>query len=401
MYTWAAPPFLSGGPERCRDHQGRGAYARSIFTESGFPRRRLLSQRRTLDSFNGISTYFGVWGALAAEAPLPRKAIAKVYDLRAHLTLPEPDGTLLGPSHMASLTSAESAHEQWDWPMRTWGAALIADEAACLTKMPDEAQLQKALELVVGEINAQLHELSWTPGGLDPAPWTHQPAGTLVNFAYQYYPKGYYARRMALEKQGRPVQLPVLREDRYIRNFKDELVVAKPPEHAAIVHVGPIADSSNAHPVYGFGGGALSAFWTPLPVRSSSAAASARTRRSTRSRSRNGGRCRPRRQRHHQRRHRLHLSPHCRSRSDRRDWCQELRGSAQRPHSSFRHDDARKLSGGSITHGSLSPAQAASASRQRSRPTRDKIAELYEVVPVFLRGGIPVQGDSHHHRDSR
>lgn len=265
MFTWAAPGlFLAAKVLNDAEITRRvDVYARSIFTEEPFFRGAgYFPNGGTLDSFNGISTYFAVWGALATEAPFAREAITRVYSLRSHLTLPEPDGTLLGPSHMASLTSAESAHEQWNWPMRTWGAALIADDAACLTKMPDEADLEKAPALVVGEINAQLHELSWAPGGLDPAPWKFQAGGTLVNFAYQYYPRGYHARRSALEKQSQSAQLPVLREDSYIRRFKDEFVIEKSPLHAAIVHVGPIADPSNPHPVYGFGGGALSAFWT-------------------------------------------------------------------------------------------------------------------------------------------
>lgn len=266
MYTAAAPAlFLSAkilnDAEITKQVE---AYTRTIFTtEPYFRTAGYFPNGGTLDSFNGISTYFAVWGALAGDAPIAREAIAKVYELRSHLTLPEPDGILVGPSHMASLTSAESAHEQWNWAMRTWGAALIADEAACLTKLPDAAELQKSLTNTVGEINAQLHELSWQPGGLDPAPWRLQPAGTLVNFAYQYYPRGYHARRVALEKQGRPLQLPVVRDPSYIRTFKDEFVVARTPQHAAIVHVGPISDPTNAHPAYGFGGGALSAFWTP------------------------------------------------------------------------------------------------------------------------------------------
>jgi hypothetical protein len=265
MYTWAAPAlFLSAKVLNDADITKRvEAYARTVFSKEPFFREAgYFPNGGTLDSFNGISTYFAVWGALAGDAPFAREAIARVYDLRTHLTLPEPDGVLLGPSHMASLTSAESAHEQWNWPMRTWGASLLVDEAACLTRMPDAAELDKAPALVVGEINAQLQELSWAPGGLDPAPWAHQPAGALVNFAYQYYPRGYHERRIALEKQGRLVQLPILRKDSYLRNFKDEFVVARTPLHAAIVHVGPVADPSNPHPVYGFGGGALSAFWT-------------------------------------------------------------------------------------------------------------------------------------------
>ncbi|MCE9532559.1 MAG: hypothetical protein K8T89_15790 [Planctomycetes bacterium] len=265
MYTWAAPAlFLSAKIlDDAEISKQVTAYTRTIFTGDGyFKAAGYFPNGGTLDSFNGISTYFAVWGAQATDAPFAREAIAKVYNLRSHLTLPEPDGVLVGPSHMASLTSAESAHEQWNWPMRTWGAALIADEAACLAKMPTEAELQNAPAAVVAEINMQIRELSWAAGGMDPSPWKFQPAGTLVNFAYQYYPKGYYARRLALEKAGTLAKLPVLREGSYVRNFNDEFVVAKAPTHAAVIHTGPIADPASQRPAYGFGGGALSAFWT-------------------------------------------------------------------------------------------------------------------------------------------
>lgn len=390
MYTWAAPALVLSAQvlNDAEITKGVEAYARLIFTDERFFRDAgYFPNGGTLDSFNGITTYFGVWGALAGEAPVARKAIARVYDLRAHLTLPEPDGTLLGPSHMASLTSAESVHDQWNWPMRTWGAALIADEAACLTKMPDDAQLQKALELVVGEINAQLHELSWTPSGLDPAPWTHQPAGTLVNFAYQYYPKGYYARRMALEKQGKPVQLPVLREDRYIRNFKDELVVARTPEHAAVVHVGPIADPTNAHPVYGFGGGALSAFWTPatgsvilgrgIGAYSPQYKKSLEEWRSLPSHAVSGitsdGT--------------VFTSAHIVAPTATVETAaKSFTVTAQGRIPSFRHDDVRKLSGRiDYTRKFESSPGGVRVTTTLKADGKVKIAELYEVVPVFLR----------------
>lgn len=266
MYTWAAPAlFLAAkvlnNPEITKEVD---AYAKAVFTEERFFRvAGYFPAAGTLDSFNGISTYYAVWGALASDWPFARDAIAKVYRLRSHLTLPEPDGILVAPSHMASLTSAEMTHEQWNWPMRTWGAALVADEAACLTKMPTEAELQNIPTLVVGEINAQLQERATIPGRIDPEPWKLEAVGTVVNFAYQYYPKGYHARRMALEKQLDPVLLPVLREGSFVRTFPDEFLVAKTPSHAAIIHTGPIADPGNTHPVYGLGGGALSAFWTP------------------------------------------------------------------------------------------------------------------------------------------
>lgn len=264
MHTWATPALAMAAkvlndPEVSKQVE---AYARPIFTDKRFFRAAgYFPNGGTLDSFNGISTYYAVWGALAGDWPFAREAIARVYRLRAHLTLPEPDGALVGPSHMASLTSAEPAHEQWNWHPRAWAAAMIADDAACLEKMPDESDIQKAAALVVAEVNTQLHELSLIPGGVELAPWKFQAVGTVVNYAYQYYPKGYYACRIALEKQQDTVRLPVLRDGNFIRTFEDEFLVAKTQTHAAIIHTGPIADAS-ADPAYGFGGGALSAFWT-------------------------------------------------------------------------------------------------------------------------------------------
>ncbi len=217
----------------------------------------------TLDSFNGISTYHALCAALITNGNVPREALAKLFRLKAHLTLPEPDGARVGPSHMAALTSAEGFRDQWwDIKNRIWMAAMVTDEAACLTKMPDETEIKNGAAAAVKETNIQLHELSWAPGGLDLAPWKFQASGSQANFGYQYYPADFYSRRASLEKQPLAL-LPVLRPENFTRNFADEFVVTKNAQHAAIVYTGPIADPSAEKPALGFGGGALSAFWTP------------------------------------------------------------------------------------------------------------------------------------------
>jgi hypothetical protein len=139
---------------------------------------------------------------------------------------------------------------------------MISDDAAALAKMPSETEIQNAAAATVAELKAQLHELSWAPHGLEPAPWKPHSTGMLVNFAYQHYPKGFYAHRIALEKQQDMSRLPVLRQENFIRPFGNEFVVVKTPAHAAIIHTGPIGDPNNPDAGLGFGGGTLSAFWT-------------------------------------------------------------------------------------------------------------------------------------------
>ncbi len=236
-------------------------YARLVFTDPRFFRAAgYFPHGGSLDSFNGISLQYALWGASAAAWPFARDAMTQACRLRAHLTLPEPDGYQLGPSHMGSLTSADSVHDQWNWPARAWAAALLTDEAACLTTMPDEATIRNGPAVAVSSVNGGIHEMSWTPGGLDPKPWALL-SGVLANVGYRYYPRGYYARRAALEKTDL-AKLPVLREGSFVRRFADEFLVAKTPTHALIIHTGPITNPADPHAGLGFGGGAISAFWT-------------------------------------------------------------------------------------------------------------------------------------------
>lgn len=266
LFTTAAPALALASKE-LNDPEvtsGAEAYARALYTDPRFFREAgYFPFGGTLDSFNGIALCYAVWGASAGEWPFAREAIAKAYRLRAHLTLPEPDGFLVGPSHMAALTPVDPAHDQWNWPSRAWGAAVVSDEAACLTKMPDEAAIRSGAAAAAASIQGGIRELPWTEGGLDPKPWTFTlDGGVLGNPGYVHYAKDYYKRRSALEKT-EMAKLPVLRNGDFVRRFSDEFLVAKSAGYAAIVHTGPITDPSDADAGFGFGGGALSAFWTP------------------------------------------------------------------------------------------------------------------------------------------
>ena len=235
-------------------------YARKVFTDPEFfDAAGYFPFGGTLDSFNGIALHFAIWGASAGEWPFARDAMAQAHRLRAHLTLPEPDGYLVGPSHMAALTPCEPVHDQWNGPARDWAAALLTDEAACLTKMPDETDISNGAARVVTSVNQAIHEPAWR-GGMNPRAWS-PGSGAHANVGYKYYPNGYYARRVALEKTDL-AKLPVLRKGSFVLRFADEFLVAKTPSHALIVHTGPITNPADPDAGFGLGGGALSAFWT-------------------------------------------------------------------------------------------------------------------------------------------
>src|SRR6185436_9154004 len=63
------------------------AEVRRLFTEERFFRPAgYFPHGGTLDSFNGMSTHYALWGALARDWPFAREALARLYRLQAHLT---------------------------------------------------------------------------------------------------------------------------------------------------------------------------------------------------------------------------------------------------------------------------------------------------------------------------
>jgi len=91
-----------------------------------------------------------------------------------------------------------------------------------------------------------------------------------LNPAYEFYRKGAFAHRQELEKKNSPLlKSPFLRGENFIRAFEKDFTVARQPGFAAILHTGPVGtqspDDNKAQfkgPM-GLGGGQLSAFWTP------------------------------------------------------------------------------------------------------------------------------------------
>jgi hypothetical protein len=263
------------------------AYARRFYTDPRFVHPAgYFVDRGGLDlGFAGQSNFFATWLALASRWPFAIDAVNRSYRLRAHLILPEPDGkTMVGPSHFQTRYSADAGRDQWEWgTFRDTAASLVTDEAIHLTKLPTSAELTGSAARRASYFQSQINENAYKADGtgmvrneeITSSPWAFRlwqsynfPA--MVNYAFDHYPAGAFAHRTELDQQKSPLlKSPFLRDETFVRDFASAFTVAKQKPYAAIIHSGPVAEPQleagrTIFPgPYGFGGGQLSAFWTP------------------------------------------------------------------------------------------------------------------------------------------
>jgi hypothetical protein len=261
------------------------AYSRTLFTDPKyFSPAGYWIQRGGPDLlFNGHANFFAVSAAVASDWPFAKESLDRVYRLRAHLILPEPDGKLSGPSHFNTRLGGSASLDQWAWDgARDTAAAMVTDEAAHIAKRPTEQELREAPGKRARHFAEEIRENGVDGKGgfvknenIISHPWKWRvwmtynfPAS--VNPGYEFYRKGAFAHRLELEKANSPLlKSPFERGERFIRDFNKEFVVTRQPSFAAILHTGPIGSQ---HPddgmrqfvgPLGLSGGQLSAFWTP------------------------------------------------------------------------------------------------------------------------------------------
>lgn len=238
-------------------------YSRRLFTEPRFfhPAGYFVDNGCFDTSYNGISLYFGTWAALQNDWPFARDAIDRSYRLRGLLSFPHPDGTFSGPSAMASRCSGDPPRDQWQFPPRTLGSGMVTDEALSIAPLPPATVLANAPASVAGQLNRQLE----SPRAATAGPWREHHWSGALNFAYEFYRPGYYTRRVALAKEDSPLLKPrYARDETFVRDFGGAFVIGRNKRFAAAIHTGPVAGIHREwQRPYGFGGGELSAFWTP------------------------------------------------------------------------------------------------------------------------------------------
>ena len=275
------------------------AHARKMFADPKyFHPAGYYVERGGLDiGYSGIANCFAVGAALTGDWPFAKDAIERVYRLKSHLTLPEPDGRWTGPTHFNTRLSSPADNDQWKWDSdqalrrgaRDYAAALVTDEAAHLVSTPSADELKGAARLRAGTFAAQIHQNPVRTGnGSKETPyiyckdeeitghkwtWRQWPSWDFpysVNFGYELYPKGFAAHRAELERTNSPMlKSPYLRDGGFVRDFEKAFFATKQPGYAAILHTGPVGHQSPDEKLpqftspLGLGGGQLSAFWTP------------------------------------------------------------------------------------------------------------------------------------------
>ncbi len=266
------------------------AYTRPLFTDARyFHPAGYWDERGGIDTgFSGSANWFAIWIALMTDWPFAREALDRVYRLRGHLLLPEPDGTFTGPSHFNSRLGSPANQDQWAWGgARDAAAAMVTDESAHLLETITRQQLLNAPAERAANFNSALGENIRIDGHylthaemLDykvppRAPWSLRrwmsydfPAS--VNPGYEHYRQGAWAHRQEMEASDSPMlKSPFLRNENFLRAFGQDFVVTRQPGFAAILHTGPVGtqspdDNKAQFPgPMGLSGGQLSAFWTP------------------------------------------------------------------------------------------------------------------------------------------
>ena len=265
------------------------AHARVFFTDPKYfhPAGYFVDHGGCELARGGTTNYFAVWAAVATDWPFAKEAVDRIYRLRAHLLLPEPDGSITGPCQFNALRGAPVSADNWIWDgVREHAAAMISDEAVCQAPLPSAELLAGAAARRAQTFQGQLMEnpvQSAGPNGyvyvknedIQGHPWEYRLWATYnfpasVNPGYEFYRPGAYARRVALEQQNPALtKLPFERPGTFVHNFADAFVATKQAGYGAVLHTGPVGHQSpddGRKPLpepLGFGGGELSAFWTP------------------------------------------------------------------------------------------------------------------------------------------
>ncbi|MCG3148574.1 MAG: hypothetical protein PCFJNLEI_02019 [Verrucomicrobiae bacterium] len=228
-------------------------YSRRLFTEPRFyhPAGYFVDMGGFDATYNGISLYFATWAGLISDWPFVRTAVTAAYRLRGYLMLPEPDGNWFGPSHFSSRTSADVAHDQWSWPHRHAGAAVLTPAARTAVTVPTTNVLERAGARFVAQWNKALSAAVKAPQPWKEQHWTRGMLGC------ELAPPGFFAGLQ-------PELPPFAQPGNFIRQFATTFLAAKFEKYGVILHTGVVPkERATAERTYGYSGGGVAAFWTP------------------------------------------------------------------------------------------------------------------------------------------
>lgn len=181
------------------------------------------------------------------------------------LSLPEPGGQLYGPSHFSPATADPPPYalaaptqqiQNLDFSENSL-YSLFTDYGGNAMSWPDVSQMQS-------DMHSWIDGLAGTASqNFDDADnaWnvTHHYSYGLPNFVH-YRPEWYDRLAPLVADTANPLRrAPWARDGAFIQQISDDFLVAKLGNSGVVIHTGNVSTDADPH---GFGGGALSAFWT-------------------------------------------------------------------------------------------------------------------------------------------
>lgn len=217
-------------------------------------------------SYNGIALHRVAELYAINPSDSLRGLLEQAYALYNYMSLPEPDGHLLAPSHFNDRCASSFPNDQY------WGREVIfaLDVPAAIP-----ALRQRWRQLPPDVLTGRIVKASGTPSGraTQPHPWgtvrTHNWQPVLA-LPYAMYHQDIPQLEAAMANSP---GLPVQTDQRYERSFHDQFFSIRRPGYAALFYAGPVSDSDSGRTNYrnmlkdrggwfnGFAGGGLSAFW--------------------------------------------------------------------------------------------------------------------------------------------
>ena len=215
-------------------------------------------------SYQGIALRFLTWAATLYEDPKINDALHKMLVLKAHLSLPEPDGTLYGPTHFSTGTSMDAPNDQWAWESRDASMAMIDDLAMYTVWSRIGVPSVEGMKARVAQEMAKVD--TTTPiTDVKPQVWAENHWTRGLNYAHDQYHAGFFKRLSELNAADSPLAHPPFgRDETFIRDLNGggEFLAVRFENYGAVIHTGAIAKRW-ASGVSGKSGGSLSAFWMP------------------------------------------------------------------------------------------------------------------------------------------
>ncbi len=217
-------------------------------------------------SYNGIALHRVAELYAINRSDRLRGLLKQAYSLRNHMSLPEPDGHSLAPSHFNDRCASSFPNDQYSG--REVIFALDVPEALPALKkswrmLPPEALIPRIVKASATPSKRTVLPHMW--GKVRLHDWQ-----AVLALPYAMYHQSIPDLREAMA-QAPP--LPAESEERYARSFNDHFFAVKRPGYAALFYAGPVSGSDAGRTNYrnmlsdrggmfnGFAGGGLSAFW--------------------------------------------------------------------------------------------------------------------------------------------